>query len=286
MTQTRFSQRLTLLMKKRKISGQRIGDAIGKSQKTISRYANGEVDPDDATKNSIYRAIADISGIEEDALSEEELSERERFQEWSEELIQHPEYEEWEDAAEYESGNDTRLDNLKNLFDQLSLGAKQYYIKYLEKLHLLENWEYEMMDVFHELSPKKQAELIEYLEHFDFAYKKLGCVKKMASYMEMIENSKERPILLKEDGENEQNRECSSVIKEEWVEKIVDMLYQNSGYVPHSPCFLTYTPYDWYFLLRVHIFELYDKENKVCWGEEHGGVCIGIKLMHLLESIM
>ena len=40
-----FSKRLTQLMKQRKISGQKIGEAVGKSQKTISRYANGEIDP-------------------------------------------------------------------------------------------------------------------------------------------------------------------------------------------------------------------------------------------------
>ena len=59
-----FSKRLTQLMKQRKISGQKIGEAVGKSQKTISRYANGEIDPPVEMKNKIYKAISDLSGYE------------------------------------------------------------------------------------------------------------------------------------------------------------------------------------------------------------------------------
>lgn len=284
MTQTRFSQRLAALMKERKISGQKIGDAIGKSQKTISRYANGEVDPSNEIKNAIYRVIADISGIEEDAMTEE-LLEQEWFGDWAKDVMNNSECGEWKLVVEAENENGNRLENLKSSFEQLSLGAKQYYIKYLEKFHLLEDWEYEVVDVFHKLSSKKQTELVEYLEHFDFTYKKLNCTKKMATYMEMIENSKECPVLIKDNGEFIKTKENDSTIKEEWLEKIVAMMYQNTGYIPYVPCFLTYTPYDWYFLFRLQIFELYDREFKVCWGEEHGGVCLGNKLMHLLESI-
>lgn len=39
-----FAEILTFLMKEYKISGQKIADKIGKSQKTISRYARGEGD--------------------------------------------------------------------------------------------------------------------------------------------------------------------------------------------------------------------------------------------------
>ena len=82
--ETRFSQRLSKLMKERKISGQKIAAAVGKSQKTISRYATGEIEPTEELKNAIFRVIADISGLEEDALTERDLEEREFFQEFSE----------------------------------------------------------------------------------------------------------------------------------------------------------------------------------------------------------
>ena len=73
MARSRFSHRLTVLMRKRKISGQKIGELVGKSQKTISRYANGEVEPSNEVKNQIYGAIAKLSGIEEDGITEEEF---------------------------------------------------------------------------------------------------------------------------------------------------------------------------------------------------------------------
>ena len=88
MAQSRFSHRLTVLMRKRKISGQKIGDMIGKSQKTISRYANGEVEPSNEIKNQIYAAIAELSGIEEDGIPEEELELRELlWKDWGYENI-------------------------------------------------------------------------------------------------------------------------------------------------------------------------------------------------------
>lgn len=284
MKQTRFSQRLSLLMKERKISGQRIGDAIGKSQKTISRYANGEVDPDNDTKNAIYRVIADISGIEEDAMTEEELAEQELFDEWTDDLLVHPEYREWEMGAELQKEESYRLDNLEKKFDQLSLGAKQYYLKYMDKFHLIEEWEYEVMDVFHKLSTQKQVELVEYLEHFDFTYKKLRNTEKIASYMEMIGCAEKSPILIKENNVSEENKKRDLVLKKEWSERMLEICNREKYYVPYSPYFLSYSPYDWYFLLRVQIFEIYEDGNEYFWGDEHGGICIGNKLMHLLDS--
>ena len=57
-----FADVLKTLMKKYKISGQKIADRIGKSQKTVSRYANGDVVPKKKIQEQVLQAVAEIAG--------------------------------------------------------------------------------------------------------------------------------------------------------------------------------------------------------------------------------
>ena len=61
MNSNTFADRLKSLMKERKISGQRIADAVDISQKTVSRYATGESEPTEGMQRSILSAIAELS---------------------------------------------------------------------------------------------------------------------------------------------------------------------------------------------------------------------------------
>ncbi len=251
MAQTRFSQRLALLMKERKISGQKIADAIGKSQKTISRYVNGEIDPSNEVKNAIYKAIASISGIEDDAMTEEELDEEEIFLEMS--------------TYFSESDNDA--------FAKLSNAAKEYYSENLEDLILVEEWEDDVLNFYHKLSSTKQEEMANYLDNFNFTYKSVKNTEKLAAYMRMIERSNKRPVILINDEAADKKSD------EEFYKKVKKMGVK----LPSHPYFLSYGPYDWYLLLRINIYELYD--DKQCRWDEKTDNAVGVKLAHLLNAM-
>jgi len=261
MAQSRFSHRLTVLMRKRKISGQKIGDMIGKSQKTISRYANGEVEPSNEIKNQIYAAIAELSGIEEDGIPEEELELRELlWKDWGYENIDC----EW---VAYEYGvndldmeNAERVESLTEDFDGLSTQEKKYYLENFFLFHCTNERDFELVERFHSLTDKKQKELLLFLEHFDFNYKSLNCEEEMAAFLQLVRKSTERPIDIKEVTLDSKN---DAILKNRFEENLHEILRGAVlGSIPYHPVFLKYTPLDWYFLLRVMIFDLYESECK------------------------
>ena len=53
MSKIAFGDRLRYLMKLHKVSGKTIGQYMGLSQKTISRYVTGEVKPDEITQQKL-----------------------------------------------------------------------------------------------------------------------------------------------------------------------------------------------------------------------------------------
>ena len=63
-----FASVLKSLMKKYRISGQKIADRIGKSQKTVSRYANGEVVPKKKYRRQVLQAVSEIAGYSTEEL--------------------------------------------------------------------------------------------------------------------------------------------------------------------------------------------------------------------------
>ena len=67
MNNNTFAAGLKDLMKERKVSGQKIADIVGVSQKTVSRYANGDVTPSRDMQKKILEAIAKEGGHPEDA---------------------------------------------------------------------------------------------------------------------------------------------------------------------------------------------------------------------------
>ena len=288
--ESRFSQRLSILMKERKISGQRIGDAIGKSQKTISRYSNGEVDPDNKTKNAIYRVIADISGIEEDATTEEELDLQENWEkiysEFNEEF--QPGCYEWELGIQESERMLETYSQHEKIFHDLSLGAKKYYLNNIDTFFMVENWECSVLDIFHEFSPRQQEKFVKYLENFNFNLEMLrNCHNafKISAYMDMIIHSENRPVLMieKKCDDNSANIE-EKKLDDEYISIMNHKLNNSYHELLTYPEFLSFTPYDWYVLLRITIFEMYDSEPCL-WTQEDSEVYIGNALDTLLGNI-
>ena len=274
---TNFSQRLSHLMKERKISGQRIADAIGKSQKTISRYAKGEVDPNNEVKNQIYKAIAEISGIEEDGMTQEELD----LSDFSENFMEDWEWTEYELELGRQHAEEEceKVKYLCRYFHQLTLDAKKYYLSNIHFFHTIEKWEWSAMEIYHNLNQKQKIEFVKILEKFDIDYTAIEQnAKSIAKYMEMIEISKNRPFILME-----KNRDKDSYTKEELAmeQEFEEILNDSMSDLPGEPFFLQYTSYDWYVLMRIHFFELYDTDIRL-WTQELDEVYMGQKLDSLL----
>ncbi len=63
--------------------------------------------------------------------------------------------------------------------------------------------------------------------------------------------------------------------------------YENMGvyYFPEKPEFLSFDQNDWYFLLRIAIFELYDDNADCLWGDEHGEIYLHSKLNLLMTAV-
>lgn len=278
MNTTPFSRRLSYLMKERKISGKKIGDAIGKTQKTISRYANAEVDPDTATKNKILKAISEISGISDDGKTIEDL-ERESLLNDSNYIID----DSLSLGTEYTDEICENTNSLETIYNQLSLSARTYYFKYIKQLHLVTDCEHEIVAIYKSLEPQKRQKLLATLEKYDFNFSNLKGTDKMSSYLQMIKASEKRPVIIKK----EQNEIANtSDLDQKWSDAINMMMYENDGsfYFPDKPYFLSYDPEDWYFLLRLHIFELNDDGNYL-WIHDEIAFYIGSNLLSILNAI-
>ena len=288
MAQTRFSQRLSKLMKERKISGQKIGDAIGKSQKTISRYATGEVDPSNEIKNQIYRVIADISGVQDDATTEEELALDEwvlksACGDWTEEELQM--------GSEFSEENSEMSDAFTKQFENLSPEAKHFYVRHFRLFSELGESDMAMLDIFHRLTLQQQDKFMHFLENsnIDITVKHIG--KKVGAFMQLMEISNERPTLLVDrapDGElfpksNHLKKELGSVV-DEYIEKQREL--GATPFLPWSFEFLSYTPNDWYFLMRLAIYTHHDKDVVTYfWNAGEYEFLAGSNLRTLLMAI-
>lgn len=288
--ESRFSRRLSMLMKERKISGQRIGEAIGKSQKTISRYANGEVEPSNDIKNTIYRVIADISGIEDDATTEEELDAQEDWKRIYAELEEEfpPGCYEWELGLQESERKQENYFQQERIFHDLSFGAKKYYLDNIETFMLVEDWECRVLDIFHGFTSRQQEKFVKYLENFNFDFELLRnsySAYKISAYTDMIRHSENRPVLLVEKERDESSWSTEEKKLEEEYSSIMNhKLMDDFEELLAYPEFLSFTQYDWYVLLRITIFELHDSKP-ILWSQEMSEVYIGNALDTLLCNI-
>ena len=135
--------------------------------------------------------------------------------------------------------------------------------------------------------------MIAYLERFDFDYKSLANIDKISAYMKMISESQRSPLLIiDKEIDTKKLSKKEEVLFEQFENNLFEISIGNKqGIIPYYPWFLSYTSYDWYFLLRVQIFELYETEECLWaadWSEDAGPempVIVGRKLAFLLDSM-
>jgi transcriptional regulator with XRE-family HTH domain len=291
---TQFSERLSLLMKERKISGQKIGELVGKSQKTISRYANGEIEPPEEMKNAIFKAISTLSGIEDDwnIQNQPHLFNEYDLGDW----FIDPNGAEAEIARNYERNDLNNIAFLEKEFAHMTTQAQKYYLKYFDHFMKIHEWEMFVLDFIHSLEAKKQENLLNYLEKFTVYYGGIQSPEKLASYMYMISAASNRPSIIY--AREAKNTNSQSKEQRDFSDKLSALFshfspyntddYMNDGLLDQSiipSCeYLKYSPFDWYLLLRLQIFEYYDDTlNTVFWCEEYP-TTLGPKLFGLLNS--
>lgn len=281
MIQSNFSQRLSLLMKQRGISGQKIGDLVGKSQKTISRYANGETEPPEKLKKQILQAVASISGIEEDAFTTEEL------------LINSSsgDMDEYETGAglEYGAEQEENLQQMEKQFDRLNTEAALYCLQHMETFLCIEAWELNALEFYKELSRDRQTAFMDELERYDYKFSSDSCKNsKISRYILMMDCCEKRPASLYAAAGKPFDSRLHDSLKRKWLQTVREMEMNGTEISPEASFlpFLTFGPYDWYFLSRLQILELYDSARNYVWemdGSLYG--MVGIKFLNIISEI-
>ena len=236
------------------------------------------MDPDIATKNQILKAISEISGVPDDGKTIENLEYESLVFEDSSWGIEVETL-----SSEYINDLCENTSSLETIYKQLSLNAKTYYLKNIEYLHIVEDWEHEIISIYKSLEPLKKQKLLSTLEKYDFNFDNLKGTDKMSAYLYMIKVSEKRPMILKKDT----STDCdTSELDNKWSDTLNTMMYNNDGsfYFPDKPYFLSFDPEDWYFLLRLHIFELNDDGNYL-WVHNEIAFYVGSNLLSILNAI-
>ena len=101
----------------------------------------------------------------------------------------------------------------------------------------------------------------------------------------MVMNSENRPMLLIEKNKEEDtNSREEKELEEKYERELEYYLNAPVEVLSDYPNLLSYTSYDWYVLLRITIFELYDPD-KILWTQEESEIYIGRLLNTLLGNM-
>lgn len=273
MNQNSFANKLKMLMKERKISGQRIASELNVSQKTISRYSTGEIVPSEEIQQRILQAIADIGGHPEDAetkLKVLPMTLREVLDSglplMSDEEIEAEELREWE------------LDKHKacQVFSVLDKTNQKFVMEQFQMFCDLDAYEIAIVEAFSEIPEDKREFVldglnvlrIDYLSMLNNSY---SC-KKAAQYMDMISKCKE---LVPEQYEKFEGMSDDIEITDE-LKVYEDMLEKTNGnnvekMGTYLPELLNFDEKDWYLLMLVQFVSMQDKgANITYWGRVVG----------------
>ena len=297
-----FDKWLKAVMKNEHISGQMIADKVGVSQKSISRYSTGEVEPDDATKSKIYEALAELTRNmdyikgnsytlpkkkEKVDVSVLESDEQALGQEGEEEFILHKK---WAAATE----------NAVLAFAGLSESNQKYILDNLEIFLSVDLYETYLIDDFLELSDKARQQLLEDLQRPLLLFKNLQGApektKKIANYLHMVQEAEKIIPGKTEELQAGVENEWTKAFRSRLEERIINTTgNEEDGMAVEvlSDCileYLNYTPELWYFLMLVQMHLLNDKEKiQILYYEKYGSIgkmeLVGAKALSLISYL-
>lgn len=271
----KFHVLLKKLMKEKSLSGQAIANIVGVSQKTISRYATGEVTPNDIMQRRILEAIESLN--EDKSVKLRKMTDMVRSMIPSDEELYDMELK--MEEMEVEDKRQTAV----NVFSLLTKRNQESFLQFHECFFNLCWYEYVLVKLFNMLPEVNQNYLLEDLQnvqvHFkDMSEQPLLC-KKISSYYIMIEESCNFEI---EDfdkfiniSDTYEKNTCTDNFKE-YIENAspqsVVLLAE------HLEELLSFDAKDWHFLMLVQMMALRDHGVNM-----YGCDVIGDKLFGLIK---
>ncbi len=268
-----FARILKEFMEVRRISGQKIADAVGVSQKTISRYARGESEPSDEMQWKIFKAIAEIGGHPEDANIPLALRPDESLDE-SISLLADLEFEILETGCEGLRWPDKFYTEASAVFSLLKEDNQKFVLDHLEAYASVRCYEIDIIHSFTLLSEAQKDFVLKSLQTIHLDYREMSTkpaiCKKISNCMRMIS-------------------ECESIVPESWklgvadvpespadtelVKKYKDLLMESyEDEVPMLCLFLRemlfWDERDWYLLMLVNFLVLSDQGLNMTEGKE------------------
>lgn len=270
MNQNRFADKLKMLMKERKVSGQKIASELNVTQKTISRYATGEIVPSEEMQQRILQAIANLGGHPEDAEVKKikilPMTLREVLESglplMSDEELEAREMREWESDKH----------KACQIFSMLEKKNQKFVMEHFQMYCDLDAYEIAIVEAFSVIPEDKREFVLDELNVIRIDYTAMlnnpyQC-KKAAQYMEMISKCKD---LVPE--QYEKYQELPNDIEEtEELKAYEDMLEKTSGINvekmgTYLPELINFDEKDWYLLMLVQLVSMHDKgANVTYWG--------------------
>lgn len=285
MNQNRFADKLKMLMKERKISGQKIASELNVTQKTISRYATGAIVPSEEMQQRILQVIADIGGHPEDAQVQKAIKTlpmtlREIRDSglplMSDEELEEQEMREWE-SDKHEACR---------VFSILEKKNQKFVMEHFQMYCDLDAYEIAIVEAFSVIPDDKREFVLDGLNVIRMDYIALcnnsyQC-KKAAQYMEMISKCRE---LLPEQYEKYQKLP-NDIEETEELKAYIDMLEKTSGLNvekmgTYLPELINFDEKDWYLLMLVQLVSTQDKGANLTYG----GSFVGDKIYALINYL-
>lgn len=285
MHSNKFSDRLKQLMKERKISGQKIADAIGVSQKTISRYVTGEIEPNEVVQKKVLQAIADIGGHPEDAIMEKKsFVLPTTLRELIESGIELPSEEELLEADLQEFYRDKEL--ACKVFSLLEIENQKFVLDNYDVYCNMDVYEIAIVEIFNTIPEEKREFIIESLDTFRLSLsamkENLHICHKIASYFEMMSKCN---ATVQEKAEKFTDLP-SKVLYSQFTDAYADKLEKSSGMDVETlgaylPELVSFEEIDWYLLILVQMLAMRDKGANLTYN----GKMVGDKVFALLNYL-
>ncbi|MBQ6843573.1 MAG: helix-turn-helix transcriptional regulator [Agathobacter sp.] len=257
-------------MKEKHLSGQAIADKVGTSQKTISRYARGEVTPNEEMQRRILEAIESLSEKKSVKLSkitdlirgripsEEELCELENHQEMVDDL-------------------ETAI----RIFSLLTQKNQESFLRFCDCFFNLCWYEYVLVRYFNLLSEEYQSYLLEDLQNVQVSFKDMSeqplLCKKISSYCIMIEESQNFELEDFDKFETMSDSYEKTTCTDIFQEKIENISSQSVKLLAeHLEELLSMDAKDWHFLMLVQMMALKDHGVNIYGREVVGDKVLGL----------
>lgn len=256
-----FADVLKTLMKKYKISGQKIADRIGKSQKTVSRYANGDVVPKKKIQEQVLQAVAEIAGYSTETIIAEgqEIKKVWKLERVTLGSARRDAYRERREQAEQWA---------VRVFAMLPEEKQSFMLEFFDVYAELKTHEIEILDNFKRISEEKQKIIVDvalYLAGLDKepikgaleryrAFKYDEVCKRLSEY----EWEPETWDKYKEIPEIEEETELESIFARKLADKSLE-LGQVQRFGMKLVDMINYTPADWRFLSYIQIIYVQDE---------------------------